>query len=222
MEDQKQGDWTDAMTLYIASLMVVLFIRSLNGAAMQIGDLRIRAPLILSFQWLLLPLPLFFLKRQAEDLRDIGFVRERIPRQIAIGIGIGLFTTFFFSLLPALIFGAGAIGSGSKYSKGWQFVYEFFYYIFGVAMGEEMIFRGFIYHKLKHNTRSIWKPILYSSLLFGLFHIFNGISPQIILTMLLGGLWCYSMERIRYCTTLSVLIAHGLHNFLIQVIYSLL
>jgi len=68
---------------------------------------------------------------------------------------------------------------------------------------------------------SRWFPILVSSILFGLFHVFNWNLIQILLTMLMGIYWCVCREKVERCTLLSLIIAHALHNTLLPVITAL-
>ncbi|HOA32639.1 MAG TPA: CPBP family glutamic-type intramembrane protease, partial [Clostridia bacterium] len=61
-----------------------------------------------------------------------------------------------------------------------------------------------------------------SSLLFGLFHIFNGNIVQVIMTSFLGVLFCLFREKIKGCTLLSLIIAHGSYNAMIVLWVSVL
>ena len=56
-----------------------------------------------------------------------------------------------------------------------------------------------------------------SSVLFGLFHIFSGSIVQVILTAMIGLLLCICKRKIRHCTLLSLILAHGIYDALISV-----
>ncbi|MDD2447710.1 MAG: CPBP family intramembrane metalloprotease [Tissierellia bacterium] len=79
---------------------------------------------------------------------------------------------------------------GISYTETWKLVYQFIYGILGVALAEELVFRGYIFHKLLEIRNSRLFAIIISSLLFGLFHIFNGNIIQVFMTAFLGFLFC--------------------------------
>ena len=86
-----------------------------------------------------------------------------------------------------------------------------------VALTEEFIFRGFLYRKVHVLSGSSGVAVLVSSLAFGLFHIFSGSMVQIGITTLMGIFFCLVRSKVKNCTTLSLIIGHGLYNFLITV-----
>lgn len=149
---------------------------------------------------------------------NVGFKKGKLTNQILIGITIGLLMNIFITLIPILIFGKENLYSGSNYKYLWQFTYYFFYCIFAVSLTEEFIFRGYFLERLKTITNSKIMPILISSTIFGLFHIFTGNIIQIFTTTFIGLILSISKEKIKNCTLLSVVIAHGLYDFLIEVI----
>ena len=71
----------------------------------------------------------------------------------------------------------------------------------------------YIYHRKLYNI-SKWFAIIISSLLFGLFHIFNGNIIQVFVTALIGFLYCIFREKIKGCTLLSLIITHGVYDAL--------
>lgn len=87
--------------------------------------------------------------------------------------------------------------------------------ILGVALAEEFVYRSYIFQKLLKIKDSRWFAIIISSIIFGLGHIFQGNSLQVIMTSLLGILFCVFREKIKNCTLLSLVILHGMHNALI-------
>lgn len=125
------------------------------------------------------------------------------------------------TLVPHLVgFGAYA-DNGKRYIHLWQFAYEFLYCIAAVGLVEEFIFRGFIYNKIKKISGNDMAAVIVSSVLFGLFHILNGSIVQMIMTALLGVLWCLCRLKIKNCTLLSLIIAHGIYDALITVFASI-
>lgn len=167
-------------------------------------------------QWLLFLVPGILMVLNKEKLSDLGFVKERITLQIGIGVLLAVSMSLVLTVLPILLGLKEMVGSTS-YTQLWQFAYQFVYAIFGVALAEELIFRGYIFHKLLQVKSSKWFAIIISSALFGLFHIFNGNIIRVIMTAFLGFLFCICRERIKGCTLLSLIIAHGVYDALIVV-----
>nr|MCR5146583.1 CPBP family intramembrane metalloprotease [Clostridia bacterium] len=100
--------------------------------------------------------------------------------------------------------------------------YEFVYVTFGVAVAEEFIFRGYLLNILKRMSKNTIIPIIVTSLLFGLFHILNGNIIQVIVTTLIGLILVICKEKIKNCTLLSLIIAHGLYDWLIVLLTAVL
>jgi membrane protease YdiL (CAAX protease family) len=110
------------------------------------------------------------MSKSRETFRDIGFTKEKITNQILIGIVLSIIMSLVLTIIPILLGFKEFIGS-SSYTKVWQFAYEFAYKVFGVALVEEIIFRGYIFKKLMDIKDSKWFAVIMSSVLFGLFHI---------------------------------------------------
>jgi membrane protease YdiL (CAAX protease family) len=107
-------------------------------------------------------------------------------------------------------------------TQTWQFVYEFIYTVFGVALAEELIFRGYLFTKLLEIKNSRWFAIILSSVLFGLFHIFSGNIIQVLMTAVLGFIYCIFREKAKGATLVSLIIAHGLYDAMIVLWVSVL
>ena len=99
----------------------------------------------------------------------------------------------------------------------WQFVYEFFYCIFAVGFVEEFVFRGFIYEKINRISQKDMIAIIGSSVLFGVFHLFSGNLIQMLMTTCIGVFFCFCRLKVKNCSTLSLIIAHGVYDALITV-----
>ena len=160
--------------------------------------------------------PLLIMLLAGDTLSDYLFSRERIGAQILIGIGIGIVMSLVLTL-PLFVTGHGEWSdNGKHYYFWWQFLYELVYCVGAVALTEEFIFRGFLYQKLHAFSGSHLAAILVSSVAFGLFHIF-GSPVQVVMTTLIGLGFCLMRRRVKSCTTLSLVIAHGIYDFLITV-----
>ena len=123
------------------------------------------------------------------------------------------------TLVPHLTGGGAYVDSGKRYTYLWQFAYEFLYCIAAVGIVEEFIFRGFIYNKISGNDIA---AVIGSSVLFGLFHILGGNIVQMIITAFIGAFFCLCRLKIKNCSLLSLIIAHGIYDALITVWASVL
>lgn len=160
---------------------------------------------------------------------DFGFAKNAVGMQLLWGVILGAAMSLVLTL-PFHLFGLGDfVDSGKRYTEAWQFAYEFFYCIAAVGLSEEVIFRGFFYNRFArfargmcgtHGTRgtqSVVLPVALSSVLFGFYHIF-GVNPiQIVTTAALGVLFCILRLKIKNCSTLSLIIAHGIYDAMICV-----
>lgn len=203
----------------IAVLMfgVILF----NQNVLMRFPLGIRAVLGILLHWIPAIAPIIIMILNKEKLIDLGFSKEKLQLQILIGIIIALGMSFTFTLIPILLGFKDMVGS-TTYTKLWQFIYEFAYRILGVAFAEEFIFRGFIFNKLLRINSSRKYAIMVSSLLFGLYHIFNGNIIQVFMTSLIGIFFCLCREKIKNCTITSLIVAHGVYDALIVVLVAIL
>lgn len=161
--------------------------------------------------------PLLIMIRAGDRFADYLFSREKIGAQILVGIGIGAIMSAILTL-PLFLTGHGEWSdNGKHYQFLWQFLYEFIYCVGAVALTEEFIFRGFLYRKLRDISGSFWPAALISSAAFGLFHIFGGNLVQVGMTGLIGLALCLIRKKVKNCTTLSLIIGHGVYDFLITV-----
>jgi membrane protease YdiL (CAAX protease family) len=203
--------------VFITLFGIVMF----NQYLLMNFPLAVRAVLMIVTQWLLLIVPVTFMLKSGETFRDIGFTKEKIPSQILIGIVLSAIMSLLLTVIPILLGFKELIGSTS-YTKAWQFAYEFVYRILGIALVEEIIFRGYIFKKLMDIRDSKWFAIIVSSVLFGFFHIFSGNIIQIVVTAFIGFLLCLFREKIKNCSLLSLIIAHGFYDALIILWVSIL
>ena len=177
----------------------------------------VRAVLAIVVKWLMLVLPIALMIKHREKATDIGFSREKIPVQLLTGVYIAIILTGILAGIPALLGYKEILGS-TVYSEPWQFVYQLIYMTLGVALVEEVFFRGYVFKKLLDIKDSRWFAIIISSVLFGLAHMFNNHILAVIPTAIIGVILCLFREKIRHCTTLSLIIAHGFYNTLISLI----
>lgn len=132
--------------------------------------------------------------------------------QILIGVGIALLLSFFIGILPILC-GTSLIGSHSDMSVG-NILLAAMKDILFVGVGEEIVFRGYVQNQFSIWLKKCkWLAPLIAAVLFGLWHLINGSIIQVLFTTVIGCVFGYAKYFIKYCSLLSVIIAHGLYDF---------
>lgn len=161
--------------------------------------------------------PFCIILTDKDKLCDYGFSKEKFGNQVLIGLAIALCMSFVFTVIPHLAGKSDWVNNQHQYQYMWQFIYDFIYFIFAISMVEEFVFRGFFYTKMKKLFGSSIGAIVGSSILFGLFHFPGGNIVQILLTGVIGAVFCVCRVKIKNCTLLSVIIAHGVYDALVTV-----
>lgn len=168
--------------------------------------------------WLIGIAPACVAVRRKIRLSDMGFSRENLGRQIFTGLLIALAMSAVLTLLPHLLGFGQYFSSGKNYIYAWQFAYELAYCLLAVGLTEEFVFRGFVYERLAKICGSERAAIVWSSVLFGFFHLAGGSIVQVLMTGFIGAVLCLCRKHIKGCTTLSLIIAHGVYDWLICII----
>ncbi len=167
--------------------------------------------------WLIALIPLCVMLANKNKLTDYGFTKSKPVKQVLVGIAIGLSMSLILTVIPHLMGFGEYFTGGKEYRYLWQFVYEFCYCILAVGFAEEFVFRGFIYYKIKNISQNDMIAVVVSSVLFGIFHIFGGSIAQIAGTAMIGAVFCFCRLKIKNCSALSLIIAHGIYDALITV-----
>lgn len=189
-------------------LLAPVLVQILSPAAVHVVN-------ILSIYSLTL-VPLGLILCRKEKLSDYGITAQSLPKQIGVGILIGLGMGCVLTLLPMALGFKRLVYTGSGFQSIREAVERLAYFILVIGLVEEFIFRGFLYTRLKEICLSDEMPILLSSALFGVFH-FSGLNfTQVLTPGLIGAFFCFCREKIQGCTLLSLVIAHGLHDWLIR------
>lgn len=177
----------------------------------------VRMVAMIVFYWIVAAVPVLIFVLGKDKLSDYGFRREKIGMQILTGLVIAVCMSFVLTLLPIFAGKGDWVDNGHHYTHLWQFAFEFVYLIGAVGLTEEFVFRGFVYGKMKKLGMSTGAAIAVSSVLFGLFHFLSGNIVQLVATGCIGVIFCLCREKIRNCTLLSLIIAHGVYDALITV-----
>lgn len=202
---------------FLGALLGLCGILAFNQFILMSLPLGVRmAGMILSY-WLMALIPVIVMLVCKDKLSDYGFEKNKIGYQIAVGVVIGVALSFVLTLTPHLLGFGEYVDNGKRYRYLWQFIYEFVYCIFAVGLAEEFVFRGFIYEKIKRISQKDIVAIICSSVLFGASHLLGGNLVQMFVTAFLGAIFCLCKLKVKNCTTLSLIIAHGIYDALITV-----
>ncbi|MGN0675095.1 MAG: type II CAAX prenyl endopeptidase Rce1 family protein, partial [Oscillospiraceae bacterium] len=170
----KKKEWISLIIGFLGAMLGLYGVVSLNQHVIMPLPLWVRMISMIVNYWLIALIPIIVAFVNKEKLNDYGFTKEKIGFQIFSGILIGVAMSLILTLIPHL-FGLGEnVDNGKRYQYLWQFVYEFFYCVFAVGFVEELVFRGFIYGKIKSISQKDITAVIGSSILFGVFHLFSG------------------------------------------------
>ncbi|MGN0278559.1 MAG: CPBP family intramembrane glutamic endopeptidase [Lachnospiraceae bacterium] len=188
-----------------------------NQCVLMSLPLGIRMISMLFIYWLIALIPIIIMLVNKDNLVNYGFSKDKIISQIIVGVLIGIAMSILLTLIPHL-FGFGEyVDNGKRYKYLWQFIYEFFYCIFAIGLVEEFVFRGFVYKKVKSISQKDIIAIIGSSVLFGVIHLFSGNIIQMLMTVCIGVFFCFCRLKVKNCSTLSLIISHGIYDTLITV-----
>lgn len=207
----------DLILIYWGAMAGVYVVLYLNQNIILKWDLIHRMLGVIASYWIIALVPILVMARSNDKLCSYGFTKTSMSKQVILGIVAGLIMSFALTLLPHLVGLGNYVDNGHRYKYFWQFMFDFFYFIFAVGAVEEFVFRGLIYGKIRDIFSGEWPAIILSSILFGFFHIFSGNLIQVIATSILGLIFCLIRLKISGITTLSLIFAHGVYNAMISV-----
>ena len=213
----KKKEWICLIVGFLGAMLGLYSVVAFNQFVIMSLPLGLRMVSMLVMYWLIALIPIIVMFVKKDKLVDYGFSKSKIGLQIIVGVLIGIAMSFILTLIPHL-FGVGEyVDSGKRYKYLWQFIYEFSYCIFAVGFVEEFVFRGFVYEKFKRISQKDIIAIIGSSVLFGVFHLFSGNIVQMLITACIGAFFCFCRLKVKNCSTLSLIIGHGVYDALITV-----
>lgn len=213
----KRKEILDIVICYIGTMLGVLAVRFFNMYVMMSIPLVPRMAVIIAVYWIIALAAIIITLIRKEPAKTYVFFKDKMLIQIGIGVAIAIAMSVVFTLIPHLAGFGQYFDTGNRYEYLWQYIFEFTYCILSVGFVEEFVFRGFIFGKLQKICRNNVLPVIISSALFGLFHIYNGSIFQMVMTAGIGALFCLCRLKIKNCSTLSLVIAHGVYDALITV-----
>lgn len=100
----------------------------------------------------------------------------------------------------------------------WNVLWAFFYYVVIVAITEEYVFRIFFQGELSVllGRLRMLAPLI-SAILFAVIHIPQGNDDIVWMAFGCGLVLGYAKQYIKQCTFVSLVVAHGLYDFLVMI-----
>lgn len=164
-----------------------------------------------------LPTALILIIRR-DRLSTLHIEKRTLIKQLLIGTALAVGLSIVLTLVPHLFDLHDWVGGSGKDQPLWYIAFHLFYAVFAVGLSEEFIFRCFLYEKPKRIVKSDLWTVVISSVLFGLFHCFTGGGiAQIVCTALIGAIFALARLKIKDCTIVSLIVMHGVYDWLIVV-----
>jgi membrane protease YdiL (CAAX protease family) len=172
---------------------------------------------------LLVGMPLIISRLLRNPIGNLGFKRENLLKQILTGVGIFIVVGAVYA---AAVFALGdnkTILLDTKKEGALEIAYGVASVILLAGFGEEILFRGYFLGRFQTLVKSGVGAVVITALMFGIWHFPGGQDfLQVIIVSVLGFIYGFSMLKMKNCTTLSVAIAHGLHDTLILILSCIL
>lgn len=216
LAEKRENNITSLTVAFMGSMAGLFVLNTFNARLLAPMPVTLRAPLTVLLYWLVAIIPIMVIKQDKMTSADLDIPRKGILWQVLTGIGLGILTSTVLTGVPHLA-GFGKYASSYLYTEPWQFAYQFFYCIVSVGAAEELVFRGVIYRKLKELFGTDLYAVIGSSIMFGVFHIFSGNIIQMVMTAIIGAIFCVYKNKIKTCSLVSLMICHGVYDALIYV-----
>ena len=213
----KKKEWICLIVGFLGAMLGLYGVVVFNQFVLSLLPLGLRMVGMVFIYWLIALIPIIVMPVNKDKLADYGFRSDKKKFQVITGILIGVAMSFVLTLIPHLLGLGKYVDSGERYQYLWQFIFDFFYCIVAIGFVEEFVFRGFVYEKIKAISQKDMTAIIGSSVLFGIFHLFSGNIVQMIMTSCIGAFFCFCRLKVKNCSTLSLIIGHGVYDALITV-----
>lgn len=168
------------------------------------------------FYVLLTIIPFIAGKITDNRLGPLIFKKEDILKQIVAGLYVFSISAMILTAVSLMVGDYKYYLIGPKQTDIILIIYNIFFYILFVGMGEEILFRGYFMQRIEAVSGSKKIAVVVSALIFGLWHFPGGNNfIQVFITAGLGAFYGISLYKVKYCSVLSLIIAHGLYNIYI-------
>ncbi len=205
----------------LGTVLSLLGLNAFNQTILMKLPMGIRMISMIVIHWGIMVVPVLLIFEGKEKFTAYGIHKDKLGTQIIVGVLVGVCLSFLLTAIPILLGLGDMVGEKTELHL-WKVAFNFMYCIAGISLGEEFVFRGFVYEKIKRITKKTSCAVILSSLLFGLAHILSGNPIQVIMTAGLGVLFCVCRLKIRNCTLVSLVFAHGIYDALISLWVSVL
>jgi uncharacterized protein len=148
-----------------------------------------------------------------------GIVRPKWVADIILGCVICFFCAIFrkldISLLPLSILRMlHASRAAHQLNLGGVSEYALLFIACAVnASAQELIYRGYLIPRFERLLRSTWLAVLVTSVLFGSFHLYQGVASAILTT---GSGLVYAIAFCMFRRLWPLCVSHALHNILVM------
>ncbi|MDR0839786.1 MAG: CPBP family intramembrane metalloprotease [Christensenellaceae bacterium] len=150
---------------------------------------------------------------EKQPLRALGFFGEKPLLQLGWAVALFALLSVLFVGLPVLL--GQALGDMLPAKDSLLFAIP--YKLLFVGFAEELLFRGYFLNSFMRLTGSKIAAVILSSLLFGLWHfILSGSIFQVLVTAIIGVLLALPRAYAKTCSIVSVSLAHGLYDALLN------
>jgi membrane protease YdiL (CAAX protease family) len=150
---------------------------------------------------------------EQQPFSELGYTSKNISKQLLWAGAVFLMLVVFMSVEAVFMGLQNVIGTQKQllwYALPQKIIF--------VGFAEETLFRGYILNAIRRLSGSSVAAIIVSSLLFGVWHIINGNLIQAVNTTLLGLIFAIPFAKGKNCSLLSVALAHGFYDALLDVL----
>lgn len=219
MENRKKLDLTKKINIkYETQIKCVVVMYMYYYCALYLFDLSEKIPSLWATRWfycglyifITIPVVLVWRKWGAGKLEKPDF---KSCRQYIFG----LLTLIPYYCVKLLVVGpAGKLGFPFMDMHSWEIMWFFFYYAVVVAVTEEFVFRIYFQGELTLILgRAGWLAPFISAVLFSLAHVPQGYIENVYIAFGGGLILGYARYFIKGYSFISLILAHGLYDFLL-------
>lgn len=172
--------------------------------------------IVISYAIDILVVLFFVVKVDKEPVSSIG-IRSISPMDILSGFLLGIIL-YLVQILPPVIFMHMDISGFTAPPQWLPLFFRFLFLLVTVGIGEELVFRGFLLHKLERLVSSKVIAVLFSCVLFYVFHLtkafvfdWTQVYSTFATTILLSTYWYKSKKR----SIFPLIIAHAMLDLLL-------
>lgn len=206
LENSKKNILVEIIIVLLSYIFFMFFISTLG-----IGDVPWIA-IIFNLAMGIIPIELY--KSKNRHLETLGFTKKNPIMQLMISLILLIILIMVFIAIPMLFGVEKSYLVAGRIDNIKEVIFQFFFMIFCLGFGEEVLFRGFLLERILALTSSKNISILTSSMIFGVVHyILNRNIFQVLIASIIGMVFATAKMYIKHCTLYTLILVHGLFNF---------